>query len=74
MAMNGGERSSGRRLFAAYMLLVSMAGYGLLAYLLAMLVANHQSLPYAQIGYFLVLALLVGLQPVRLPWGGATVR
>ena len=42
-----------------YLLLVSIAGYGLLAWLLAQLIATRQPLPFAEILFFAALATAV---------------
>ncbi len=63
------------RLVTAYVVLVSVCGYGLLYWL----TTNFDYTPETRLpdvlwksGFFLALAILVGLHPVRLPWGGAT--
>jgi putative nucleotidyltransferase with HDIG domain len=56
------------------MLLVSLAGYGLLAWLTAAFPVpkDHLLIVLWKAGFFLALAILVGLNPVKLPRGGAT--
>jgi len=59
--------------YEAYLLLVGAAGYGVLIHLTLARLAQGVSAPLLlRAGFFLGLAILVGLYPVKLPGGGIT--
>lgn len=67
------SKTSASPAFAPYMILVSTAGYATLAWLTARQLAEMPLWPLVQQTLlFIGLAILVGLQSVRLPRGGAT--